>query len=96
MIRADNYFARIFACTIANNTIGGASVIYATIPSGDFGYNMVDSIVDQPGVVTRNAGSTFTGQLILSPDSTFAAKVGSPTFVNAAGGNYHLQLSSSY
>ena len=94
LIRAENYFAEIFACTIANNTIGGASVIYATLPSGYSAYNMVDSIIDQPGVVTRNAGSTFTGQNILNTDSTFATMVGSPTFVNAAGGDYHLQLSS--
>jgi hypothetical protein len=94
LIRAENYFSEIYNCTIANNTIGGASVIYATVPAGNPGYDLRDSIVDQPGVVTRNAGSTFNGENILSTDGTFATTVGSPTFVNAAGGDYHLQLSS--
>jgi hypothetical protein len=94
LIRAENYFSEIYNCTIANNTIGGASVIYATVPAGNPGYDLRDSIVDQPGMVTRNAGSTFNGENILSTDGTFATTVGSPTFVNAAGGDYHLQLSS--
>jgi len=93
LFNLQGYSPEINACTIANNTIGGASVFYAVFPSGG-GYNLVNSIVDQPGVVTRNAGSAFTGQDILSPDSTFSSKLGSPTFVNAAGGDYHLQLAS--
>jgi hypothetical protein len=92
LFNLQGYDPEIYNCTIANNTIGGASVFYAIVPSGS--YNLRNIIIDQPGVVTRNSGSALNGEGILSVDSTFASKVGSPTFVNAVGGDYHLQLSS--
>jgi hypothetical protein len=93
LFNLQGYTPEIYNCTIANNTIGGASVFYAVFPAPG-GYSLRDSIVNQPGVATRNAGSAFDGENILSNDSTFATTVGSPTFVDAAAGNYHLQLSS--
>jgi hypothetical protein len=87
----------IDSCTIANNSLGGASVIYNNGPLDS--YNTIeDSIIDQPGLVTLNAGSKINTLFLLSNDlSTIPYGdnlLGAPTYVNAAAGDYHLQITS--
>lgn len=92
----------IDACTLANNTILGNSVIYS-LNKGypDIRYYLQNSIIDQPGLVTLAVGDTSkVGAIyVLSNDTStfpaFSAVVqGEPTFVNAAAGDYHLQITS--
>ena len=59
----------------------------------------MDSIIDEPDVVTLNAGSKIGVAYLLSNDLSSLGPYGdntqgAPIFVNAAGGDYHLQLNS--
>ncbi|HET6546525.1 MAG TPA: hypothetical protein VFG55_07260 [Rhodanobacteraceae bacterium] len=84
-------------CTIANNTVGGSSVIYAAD-----GLSLNDSIIDEPGVPTLDDAGHPNGTNIAYDLSTeistlaggFAIVAGYPTFVDAANGNYRLQTTS--
>lgn len=98
----DTTGASIDGCTFANNGIGGDSVI-----NSDSYLTLTDSIVAQPGVPTlaySGDPSNLTVKFVLSNDTstlpttngglTTGIEEGAPTFVNAAGGDYHLQLTS--
>jgi hypothetical protein len=85
------------SCTLANNQIGGSRVILAQSNS----VTLLDSIIDQPGVLTLDAGDAnpLTVDYILSTDLSTLPGLpgviqGEPTFVDAANGDYHLQATS--
>ena len=85
------------SCTIANNVLGGPGVMYVSGPHDNFNA-LLYSIVDQPGLVTQYGGSNITAEYLLSNDlsslpSSYNTQ-GAPVYVNAAGGDYHLQLGS--
>jgi hypothetical protein len=99
LIDAEHSQTDIDSCTIANNSLGGASVIYNDNTTAENLYNdLQDSIIDQPGVVTLNAGSNIGTLYLLSNDLSSLPNgdntQGAPIFVDAAGGDYHLQLDS--
>ena len=100
LLRAENngLFA-MDACTLTRNTLGGPSVIYSTNKDYPDAHSYLqNSIVDQPGLVTVAYGdkSALSIGYVLSNDiSTLpGATLGEPTFVDAAGGDYHLTLAS--
>jgi hypothetical protein len=84
-------------CTIANNAIGGGSVIYAAA-----GLSLADSIIDEPGVPTLDDAGHPNGTDIAYDLSTeistlaggLAIVAGYPAFVDEANGNYRLQTAS--
>jgi hypothetical protein len=81
---------------MAHNSLGGPSVIYSTSPVDPY-VDFQDSIIDQPGLVTLNADNHLTVVNVLSNDVStlpFYGTLGTPTYVNAAAGDYHLQLTS--
>ncbi|GAA0710850.1 hypothetical protein [Dokdonella soli] len=97
LIRAENTDIDIDSCTLANNSLGGASVIYNTTSGNSFYDTLQDSIIDQPGLVTLNSGTHIGVSYVLSNDIStipFGGTQGTPTFVNAAAGDYHLQITS--
>ena len=87
----------ISGCTIANNDIGGATVVNSA-----HALTFTKSIVAEPDVPTlayTDNPDYLTVQYVLSNDvSTLPASIGvlqgAPTFVDAAGSDYHLQNSS--
>ena len=85
------------SCTIAGNQIGAPYVFLATT---DYA-RLHNSIIDQPGRATIDPAITNPGYAayVLSNDrstlpDTVYIQAGEPTFVDAANGDYHLQLSS--
>jgi hypothetical protein len=85
----------IEACTFANNTIGAAHVIHT---ESDFSIN--DSIIAEPGTFALDyAGdpANFAVHYVVSNDITTLGGAapgviqGTPTFVDLAGGDYHLR-----
>lgn len=98
LIYADKSAIDIDSCTIANNALGGPTVIYDT-GDQEFQNDLQDSIIDQPGLVTLNGGSKIGAEYLLSNDlsslpSFSDSTQGAPVYVNAAGGDYHLQPNS--
>jgi len=98
LIRSEMMDTEIDSCTIANNTLGGPTVIYNT-GTANLTNALQDSIIDQPGWVTLNVGSYMNTAFLLSNDTSTISPYGqnmqgSPTYVNAAGGDYHLQPNS--
>src|SRR5262249_23553511 len=87
----------VASCTFANNGIDGGYVI-----DSDCCLTFEDSIVDQPGVqavdFTGDPGLFFANYVLANDTSTLNGSTtsmqGAPSFVNAAGRDYHLQLSS--
>ncbi len=84
----------IDGCTLANNTIDNGYVLY-----GEHQVTLTNSIIDQPGVQTLDFIQSALGFLhvtyLLSNDTstlpvTPGVLQGTPFFVNAAGGDYHL------
>jgi len=97
LVRTEMMDTVIDSCTFARNSLGGPTVIYNTGTANST--NAVqDSIIDQPGWVTLNAGSYMGAALLLSNDlSTLSSGLniqGAPMYVDAASGDYHLQLGS--
>lgn len=88
---------RFVNCTFAHNAIGGSTVIHAADS-----FTMVDSIIDEPGIPTLaysgNPANLAVQYLLSNDTSTLPVATGvmqgEPTFVDAANGDYHLQLSS--
>jgi hypothetical protein len=93
LIYADDVPLNIDSCTLANNTISGTSVIYSVGGSNNV---LQDSIIDQPGIVTLNAGASMGIHYVLSNDiSTIpGATQGAPTYVDSVSFDYHLQVNS--
>jgi len=89
-------FLSVDSCTIAGNQIGAP---YTLLAPG--GFNMHNSIIDQPGRATVDPAQTDSARIthVLSndrstlPDSAYIDE-GEPTFVDAAHGDYHLRLAS--
>ncbi len=89
------------SCTIANNTIGSDYVIEAQLGDSS-SFTLTNSIIDQGGHPTIDyqgpSGGLATHYLLsndtstLIQDGTIAG--GTPTFVDAANGDYHLQPTS--
>ena len=91
------YAASIDGCTFTGNTVGASSVIRSAHP-----LDLTDSIIDEPGVPTLaysgDAGD-LTVNYVLSDDvSTLPVATGviqgTPAFVDAMNGDYHLRLTS--
>lgn len=86
-------------CTIANNTIGANHAIVAQMGSTASSFTLTNSIIDQPGLPTLDysgpSGTSETINYVVSNDVSTLSGIGvgqgTPTFVNAAGGDYHLQ-----
>lgn len=83
-------------CTLANNVIGGASVI-----ATGRDLSLYTSIIDQPGVATLafTDASNFVADYLLAADLTGLPMQdnivqGSPLFVDASSADYHLQRTS--
>ena len=93
----DSSSARLQNCTFANNAIGGSAVIH----SGS-ALTLLDSIIAQPGVTTLDYSggvNALDAEYLLSNDvSTLPASAGivqgTPAFVDAANGDYHLDATS--
>lgn len=92
----------ISSCTIVNDTIGSAYVIRS---GGALDVN--DSIIDEPGTLTvdysGNPGDLYANYVLSNDITTLPNSgpgngtdvvLGTPTFVDLAGGDYHLQISS--
>jgi hypothetical protein len=93
----DSPFATIVNCTIAHNSIGGT--VFYTGPAGTF--ELDDSIIDQGSTTTwsHDSSATSTIQYVLAGEITSLSsgtqvRQGAPSYVNAAGGDYHLQANS--
>jgi hypothetical protein len=84
-------------CTIAGNVIASGSVLRS-----EFKTSLTRTIIDQPGVPTLNysgSGADLGVSYVLSNDTAtlpVATGVvqGTPVFVDAAAGDYHLALNS--
>lgn len=97
----DGYFdgstTTIRGCTVANNAIGGGAVI-----SSGRNVGFYTSIVDQPGVATvslfdsaaATAGYVLAADLDGLPVQADIVQ-GSPLYVDASNGDYHLQRGSA-
>lgn len=88
---------QIDSCTLVNNTILSSNTIHA---GSDL--TLANSIIDQPGnlaLAYSGSASDLHVDYVLSSDVTTlppveGVAVGEPTFVDAAHGDYHLQLNS--
>jgi hypothetical protein len=93
-----NKTERIHSCTIANNSIGDGFVM--EFNEGATSVDLAYDIVDQPGRYTVNwvasSGESFDVSYMLSnniaglPLNNPSIVQGTPTFVDAVGGNYRL------
>ncbi len=90
------YFASLLdLVTIADNSIGAPQVLYGEHIA------ILNSIIAQPGLVTINpaisdgieASHVLTNDRSTLPDTVYI-ELGAPTFVNAAGDDYHLTQTS--
>ena len=89
------------SCTIAGNHIG-SSLIIAQLGDGS-SFTLTNSIIDQPGFTTINyqgpTGGLATHYMLSNDTSTLVHDgtivQGTPTFVDATNGDYHLQRSSA-
>jgi predicted outer membrane repeat protein len=84
-------------CTIANNSIGGPYVFnFNNSTKIDFAYNLISQPGKHPLFVYQPNGGTFTAGYIMSNDITGLPAdnpsiiVGTPYFVDATNGDYHL------
>ncbi|MEO6689683.1 MAG: hypothetical protein ABIS07_02170 [Dokdonella sp.] len=97
LLNADSGLLEINNCTIANNAILSTDTIHA-----EGALTLDNSIIDQPGnlaLAYSGAASDLHVDYVLSSDVTTLPPVegvalGQPSFVDAAHGNYHLQLDS--
>jgi hypothetical protein len=84
-------------CTIANNVIGSGSVLRS-----QFAMSLDNSIIYQPGVPTLDytgPAEDLSVSYVLSNETDTlpvgpGVAQGAPAFADAAGGDYHLQVSS--
>ena len=93
-----NQTERIHSCTIANNSIGDGFVM--EFNEGATSVDLAYDIVDQPGRYTVNwvasSGESFDVSYVLSnniaglPQNNPSILQGTPAFVDAVGGDYHL------
>ncbi len=89
------------SCTIADNTIGSDDVIQAQLGDNST-FTLTNSIIDQGGHPTIDyegpSGGLLTHYLLSNDVSTLiqdgTISGGTPTFVNATNGDYHLQATS--
>jgi hypothetical protein len=90
----------VHSCTLTHNQLGSAApVIYADVSR----LEITGSIIDQPQqqqslAFTGSADDLFTQYVLTNDTSSFVSGpgilAGTPTFVDAASGDYHLQRSS--
>ena len=89
-------------CTIAGNQIGAPYLMLVQL-SDNSSFVLRNSLIAQPSRATVDYDGSFdnfTAEYIVSNDITtlsavgVGVKVGTPTFVNAANGDFHLQRSS--
>ncbi len=88
---------KIDSCTFVNNSAGADNVIRS-----DFALTLRNSIIDEPGLTTLDytadpADLNVSYILSNNVDTLPVAPgvvLGEPTFVDAAGGDYHLQTAS--
>ncbi len=91
----------VFNCTIANNSIVGASSVFHVQGVGDQ-LHLTNDIIWQPGVpsLTYDEDASFFTASYVITNSVNALPAGTgvisaePLFVNPEGGDYHLQPSS--
>jgi hypothetical protein len=81
---------QLHGCTIARNAIGGA-----VLELGSTDTELTHTIVDQPGIATVIGNGSLLAEHVLSNDIGSlppgdGVVQGAPTFVDAAGGDYHL------
>jgi hypothetical protein len=97
LVNAGDGDLEINNCTLANNAILSTDTIHA-----EGGLTLLDSIIDQPGNLALAFSGSAVGldvRYVLSTDVTtlpVASDItaGAPTYVDAANGDYHLQLES--
>jgi predicted outer membrane repeat protein len=97
LVNAGGGYLEINNCTLANNAILSTDTIHA-----EGGLTLVDSIIDQPGNLALAYSGGAPGpdiRYVLSTDVSTLPGItgimaGAPTYVNAANGDYHLQMES--
>lgn len=101
LMHAANSQLHFYNCTVSHNTIDNGYVFYAEDGENVL-LRIIDDIIDEPGVLTLDYPgdpARVTVANVLSNDvSTLPPSAdvmeGAPTFVDAANGDYHLQLNS--
>ena len=91
-------------CTMANNTIDNGYVLFVPVDGSGMGFlSLANSIIDQPANRTldyqANQSYLKASYLLLSDIASFPVVsttilAAQPMFVDAANGDYHLQVSS--
>ena len=96
LIRTESGATEVKGCTITHNTILSTDTIHAEGP-----LTVQNSIVDQPGnlvlAYSGNSGDLLVQYVLANETATVfgeGVKAGAPTFVDAAIGDYHLQVNS--